>query len=112
MRNRVQPDAKLDEIVNGYPKVSGQQPYLSNEGHAALTKALDFLKEFNDEFVAIERIVLGLLLKEKVAGMMKELGFAKKELIAAIKNKRRSSVTDQNAEAKYQLQQIFKTLMN
>ena len=59
--NGLQLDAKLDEIVNGYPKVSGQQPYLSNDGHAALTKALDFLKEFNDEFVAIEHIVLGLL---------------------------------------------------
>ena len=102
--NGLQLDAKLDEIVNGYPKVSGQQPYLSNDGHAALTKALDFLKEFNDEFVAIEHIVLGLLSgKEKVASMMKELGFAKKELIAAIKELRGgNSVTDQNAEAKYQ----------
>ncbi len=102
--NKVQLDAKLDEIVNGYPKVSGQQPYLSNDGHSALTQALDFLKEFNDEFVAIEHIVLGLLAgKEKVAGMMKELGFTKKELIAAINELRGgSTVTDQNAEAKYQ----------
>lgn len=102
--NRVQLDTKLDEIVNAYPKVSGQQPYLSNDGHAALTKSLDFLKEFKDEFVAIEHIVLGLLAgKDKIAAMMKEIGFTKKELIAAIKELRGgSSVTDQNAEAKYQ----------
>ena len=102
--NRVQLDTKLDEIVNAYPKVSGQQPYLSNDAHAALTKSIDFLKEFKDEFVAIEHIVLGLLSgKEKIAAMLKEIGFAKNELIAAIKELRGgSSVTDQNAEAKYQ----------
>lgn len=102
--NRVQLDAKLEEIVRGYPKVSGQQPYLSNEGHAALTKALDYLKEFKDDFVAIEHIILGLLAgKDRVADLMKEVGFGKKELIAAIKELRGgSSVTDANAESKYQ----------
>ena len=101
--SKAQLDAKLEEIVNSYPKVSGQQPYLSNDAHAALTKALDHLKGFNDEFVAIEHIMLGLLSgKEKVAALLKELGFAKKELVAAIKELRGGkSVTDQNAEAKY-----------
>ena len=37
--NRVQLDTKLEEIVQAYPKVSGQQPYLSNEAHGALTQA-------------------------------------------------------------------------
>ena len=102
--NRVQLDTRLEEVVAAYPKVSGQQPYLSNEAHAALTRALDYLKEFRDEYVAIEHLVLGLLAgKEKVAQMMKEAGFAKKELIAAIKELRGgSSVTDANAESKYQ----------
>lgn len=102
--NKAQFDTKLDEIVGGYPKTSGQQPYLGNDSHAALTKSLEYLKEFNDEFVAIEHIILGLLAgKEKVAGLMKDSGFVKKELILAIKELRGgSSVTDQNAEAKYQ----------
>ncbi|OEK06663.1 ATP-dependent chaperone ClpB [Roseivirga misakiensis] len=102
--NRVQLDSKLEEIVMAYPKVSGQKPYLSNDGHMALTKALDYLKEFKDEFVAIEHIVLGLLNgKDKVASLLKELGFSKKELIAAIKELRGgASVTDQHAEGKYQ----------
>ncbi len=102
--NKAQLEEKLNTIVEGYPKASGQQPYLSNDVHAALTKALDYLKEFKDEFVAIEHIILGLLAgKEKVADLLKELGFAKKDLIAAIKELRGgNSVTDQNAEAKYQ----------
>ena len=104
--NKVQFETKLEDIVNGYPKVSGSssQPYLSNDAHAALTKGLDYLKEFKDEFVAIEHIVLGLLAgKDKVASLMKEVGFGKKELIAAIKELRGgNSVTDANAESKYQ----------
>lgn len=102
--NRVQLDTKLEEIVNGYPKVSGQQSYLSNEAHMALTKALDYLKEFKDEFVAVEHIVLGLLKgKEKTASLMKETGFNKNDLVNAIKELRGGNrVTDQNAESKYQ----------
>ncbi|TCL01985.1 ATP-dependent Clp protease ATP-binding subunit ClpB [Roseivirga ehrenbergii] len=104
--NKVQFETKLEDIVNGYPKVSGSssQPYLSNDAHSALTKALEFLKDFKDEYVAIEHIVLGLLAgKDKVASLMKEVGFGKKELIAAIKELRGgNSVTDANAESKYQ----------
>ncbi|NVK85309.1 MAG: AAA family ATPase, partial [Cytophagia bacterium] len=102
--NKGQLDTRLDEIVNSYPKVSGQQPYLSNDAHLALTKSMDYLKEFGDEFVAIEHIILGLLKgKDKVGGLLKELGFAEKQLIAAIKELRGgNTVTDQNAEAKYQ----------
>ena len=62
------------------------------------------MKDFKDEYVAIEHIVLGLLAgKDKVASLMKEVGFGKKELIAAIKELRGgNSVTDANAESKYQ----------
>ena len=87
--NKVQFETKLDEIINGYPKVSGQQPYLSNDGHQVLTKALDFLKDFKDEYAAVEHLVLGALEgKEKTAALMKESGFNKKGLIAAIKELR------------------------
>lgn len=103
--NRVQLETKLEETVKAYPKVSGnQQPYLSNDAHAALTKALGYLKDFGDEFVAIEHMVLGLLAgKDKVADLLKEAGFGKKDLVAAIKELRGgNSVTDQHAESKYQ----------
>lgn len=112
--NRVQLDTKLEEVIVGYPKASGQQPYLSNDAHTALTKALNYLKEFKDEFVAVEHIVLGLLAgKEKIASMMKEMGFSKKELIAAIKELRGgNSVTDQNAESKYQSLERYSKNLN
>ena len=102
--NKVQLDEKVNELVMSYPKIDGQQPYLSNDGHAVLTKATGLLKEFKDEYVAIEHIILGLLAgKEKTAALLKEVGFSKKELIAAIKELRgRNTVSDQNAESKYQ----------
>lgn len=102
--NKVQLDEKVNELVMSYPKIDGQQPYLSNDGHAVLTKATGFLKEFKDEYVAIEHIILGLLAgKEKTAALLKEVGFSKKELIAAIKELRGgNTVSDQNAESKYQ----------
>ena len=51
---------KLEEILKGYPKVAGQQPYLSNDSAAALQKAEKYLKEFGDEYIALEHILLGI----------------------------------------------------
>lgn len=95
---------KLDELVNAYPVVSGQNQYLSNESAQALQKADSFKKEFGDEFVAVEHILLGILAgKDKAAQLLKDNGFAEKQLKATIQELRGGSkVTDQHAENKYQ----------
>jgi len=107
-------EQKLDEVTDSYPRISGQKPYLSNDAHAALTAASNHLTEFKDEYVAIEHILLGILAgKDKVAQLMKDAGFGKKELIAAIKELRGgSSVTDQNAEGKYQSLERYSINLN
>jgi ATP-dependent Clp protease ATP-binding subunit ClpB len=95
---------QLDEIINKYPKVSGAgSPYLSNEANNALQKALSYLKEFKDEFVSVEHILLGLLsVNDNVAKLLRENGVVEKDLKQAIIQLRGGSrVTDQNAEAKY-----------
>jgi ATP-dependent Clp protease ATP-binding subunit ClpB len=96
-------NTKLDEIINAYPKVSGASPYLSNGAAAALQKATNYLKEFKDEFVAIEHMLLGLMAgSDNVASLLKDVGFNEKHLKMAIKELRGGEkVTDQNAEAKY-----------
>lgn len=101
--NRTVLDVKLKEIIDGYPKVSGQKPYLSNDAAAALQKAEKELKEFGDEYIAVEHIILGLYDgKDKVAALMKDVGFERKSLIKAIKDLRGGeSVKDPNAESKY-----------
>lgn len=94
---------KLTELICTYPKASGQQPYLSNDTHTVLRSAESYLKVFKDEFIAVEHLLLGLVTgHDKVASLMKDAGFAEKQLIKAIQELRGSSrVTDPNAEAKY-----------
>lgn len=105
----------LEAIINGYPKVSGGQTYLSNDLNSALTKAQTYLKEFNDEFVSIELIYLGLLAgKDSVAKLMADAGFKEKELKNAIKELRgkNNPVKDQNAEAKYRSLERYSKNLN
>ncbi len=105
---------KLGELVNTYPKVSGGQPYLSNAAHAALQKAEKYLKEFGDEFVAIEHLILGILgSKDKTAQVLKDAGFEEKGLIQSIKELRGGEkVTDANAESKYRSLERYSINLN
>ncbi|GAA5037890.1 chaperone protein ClpB [Marivirga lumbricoides] len=105
---------RLEELFGGYPKVSGSQPYLSNDAHKALTESKKFLKEFKDEYVAIEHLLLGLLKSgDKVSALLKDAGFGEKDLIKAIKELRGGdSVKDQNAESKYRSLERYSINLN
>ncbi len=107
-------DSRLNEIIQSYPKISGQQPYLSNATHSALSKATGYLKEFKDDYVAIEHLLLGILAgKDPVGQLMKDVGFVKKDLVKAIQELRGgSTVSDQNAEGKYQSLQRYSINLN
>ncbi len=96
---------RLDSLLAGYPKVSGgSAPYLSNDAHAALTRAQGFLKGFGDEYVAVEHLLLGLLGgKDAVATLLKDAGFAEKDVKKAVQELRGGrKVTSQSAEDQYQ----------
>jgi ATP-dependent Clp protease ATP-binding subunit ClpB len=105
---------KLNEIIATYPKVNGGSPYLANPAMQALNKATSFLKEFGDEFVSIEHMLLGLLAAgDKVSSLMKDAGFSEKELKKAIKELRGGSkVTDQHAEGKYRSLEKYSKNLN
>lgn len=106
--------AKVDDLVMSYPKVSGGQPYLSNQAHQALQKAEKYLKEFEDEYVAIEHILLGILATgDKTAQILKDSEFQEKSLIASIKELRGGDrVTDPNAESKYRSLERYSNNLN
>ena len=93
----------VDSIVNSYPKVSGGQPHLSSAANTALAKASNYLKDYNDEYVSIEHLLLGLLHSgDSTANMMKDAGFKEKELKAAIAELRKGErVTSQSQEETY-----------
>jgi len=93
----------VDAIVNSYPKVSGGQPYLSNAANQAVAKATNYLKEFKDEYVSIEHLLLGILgCGDAISQLMKDTGIKEKELNAAINELRKGSkVTSQSADENY-----------
>src|SRR3970040_254637 len=95
-------ESKLEEILRSFPRVTGQA-YLSTGTNAVLQQAEKELREFNDEYIAVEHLLLALLeTKDKVSTLMKDVGFSKPGLISAIRELRGgASVKDQNAEAKY-----------
>lgn len=107
-------EGKIEELVKLYPKVSGGQPYLSNGAHQALQKAEKYLKEFGDEFVAVEHLLLGVLATEdKTSQLLKDGGFDKKTLIKAIKELRGgSTVKDKDAESKYRSLERYSKNLN
>ncbi len=93
----------LDSVLKSYPKVEGGQPFLSTSANQTVAKATSYLKEFKDEFVSIEHLILGILASgDSVSGMMKDMGFNEKDLKAAIKELRKgASVTSQSQEETY-----------
>ncbi len=107
-------DTKLNKVIESYPKSSGQNPYFSNDAAAALQRAEKAMKEMNDEFIAVEHILLGILTgKDKTAIVLKEQGFTEKHLKIAIEELRGgSSVKDQNAEAKYRSLERYSQNLN
>ncbi|MCB9292172.1 MAG: ATP-dependent chaperone ClpB [Lewinellaceae bacterium] len=93
-----------DSIVHSYPKVSGGgSQYLSRTATEALQKANTYLKEFGDEFVALEHLLLGIIAtKDSVSQMLKDSGVSEKVLKAAIQELRKGSrVTTHSAEDSY-----------
>src|SRR5690606_17963863 len=112
--NRGLLETRVNEALQSYPRVSGQQPYLSNATTAALQQAEKELREFKDEYIAVEHLLLGLLHgSDRVATAMKDVGFSRSALLKAIKELRGgASVTDQNADAKYKSLERYSKNLN
>lgn len=107
-------DTKLQEVMGSFPKVTGQQPHLSSTTNQVLQNAEKELRELKDEYISVEHLLLALLnTKDKVASLMKDVGFDKAALLKAIKELRGGSkVTDQNAETKYKSLERYSKNLN
>jgi ATP-dependent Clp protease ATP-binding subunit ClpB len=93
----------LDRIIGTYPKVSGGQPVLSTTANQILAKAPGYLKEFGDQYVSIEHLLLALLsVKDTISQLLKDNGVTEKDLKAAIAELRKGAkVNSQSAEETY-----------
>jgi len=107
---------KLGEILVSYPRIEGSpgSPYISNYLNLVFTKAEKYAKDFKDEFIAVEHLLLAILVnKDKTSEMLKDLGFSEKYLKKAIEELRGGNqVKDQNAEAKYKSLERYSNNLN
>jgi ATP-dependent Clp protease ATP-binding subunit ClpB len=97
---------RTDQFIQRQPKISG------NGGNVYLGRTLDTLldrgeaarKEFGDEYISIEHILLGYAKDERFGkNLFKEFGLDENKLKNTIKQVRGSQkVTDQNPEGKYE----------
>ncbi|MBC7418157.1 MAG: type VI secretion system ATPase TssH, partial [Pedobacter sp.] len=97
-------NSNLDAEIAKFPKVSGSNIYMSSNTNLVLQKATSYLKEFKDEFVSVEHLLLAILsVNDNTSKLLKEQGATEKDLKKAITELRGDNrVTDQNAEATYQ----------
>ena len=93
----------VNKIVDGYPKTSGGSTYLSNEMNQTFNKSLQLLKDFKDEFVSVEHLMLALISNnDNIARILKENGITEKDLKNAILDLRKGAkVTSASAEETY-----------
>lgn len=98
-------EGKLNEMIDKLPKATSGEPAqsVSREVNNVILKSGAVLKEFGDEFVTQEHMLIGLLqVNDPVAKMLKDAGLSEKGLVAAIKELRKGSKVDsQTSEQQY-----------
>ena len=100
--------ARVEEANNialsQLPKVSGGEPYLSQGANDVLNKAEDLAREMQDEYVAIEHILMALVTVDSpTARMLKsDFGVNVSDLKKAVEELHKGNrVTSQHAEEQY-----------
>ena len=96
--------AALERIVDGYPKVSGGQVFLSQTVNRLFQTALAELKNFGDEFISIELLFYAMLEgSDTIAKLLKDNKISKSTLKEAIMDVRKGEkVNSQHQENTYQ----------
>ena len=95
-------ESKIDESIKRLPKASGTEPAqaVSRDLNSAFLKANASLKQFGDEFVSTEHLMLGLLQVNDDAGkLLKDAGLTEKGLVAAIKELRKGSTINSQTQS-------------
>ncbi|MBD0333211.1 MAG: AAA family ATPase, partial [Chitinophagaceae bacterium] len=103
--NVQQLETRLDQQINRLPKIQGTEPAqnISREVNNVVLKANAALKQFNDEFVTPEHLLVALAqTNDNTAKLLKDAGVTEKGLVAAIKELRKgSTVTSQTQETQF-----------
>jgi len=108
-------DEQLDGEIKKYPKVQGtDKQYLTDNANKAMSRAKKMLKEFGDEFISVELILLAIIQgKEKGGEILRKLGASDKGMRAAIEELRKGrKVESQHSETQYNALEKFAINLN
>ncbi len=96
-------ERETERALQSLPKVTGGEQFLSQGVSKVFQKAQSLLKDYHDEFVSVEILLLALLLQgDTAAAVLKNAGLTEKGLKAAIAELRKdSSVKSATAEDTY-----------
>src|SRR5215831_8768582 len=91
---------KLDELLNRLPKTSGEPAQMiGREANNTVLRAGSALKQFGDEFVTPEHLLLALVQgNDSSAKLLKDAGLTEKGLIAAVKDLRKGSTVNSQTQ--------------
>jgi ATP-dependent Clp protease ATP-binding subunit ClpB len=107
--------SELDKEIEKLPKVSGtDKQYLSNEANQALSRAKKISKDFGDDYISLEIMLLGIVQgTDKGANILKSAGVTSEGLTTAIQELRKGKkVTDQSTENQYNALKKFAINLN
>ena len=93
----------LDKIIEGFPRVSGGEPYLSRENNEVFQKATELSQKAGDQFITLEYLLLALLVvKSQAATVLKDAGATESAMKTAIDELRKGAkATSSSAEETY-----------
>ena len=97
-------DMALQNELQHLPKVSGGQPYLSNDSVQVLNKAEELSQKMGDEFVSVEPILLALMQgNHTTSRILKDAGCTEEGVRKAIESLRQGQqVKSQSGDENYQ----------
>ncbi len=100
-------ESRLNEGIQHLPKMQNGEPAqsISRDVSNVILKAGAALKDFGDEFVSVEHLLLGILQSnDNSSKLLKDAGLTEKGLIAAVKDLRKgSTVNSQTQDAQYNM---------
>src|SRR5690349_12174333 len=102
--NTQQLETRLDGLIDKLPKVSGEPAQsVSRDTNNAILRAGSILKNFGDEFITPEHLLLSLVQgTDNTAKLLKDFGLSDKGLSSAISELRKgSTVTSQTQETQF-----------
>ncbi|MCC7505462.1 MAG: type VI secretion system ATPase TssH, partial [Saprospiraceae bacterium] len=103
-------EQELDKLIWDTPKVAGaDKQYLTNEANKAIAAAKTLLKDYGDEYISLELMLLGIAKgNDKAARLLREQGATFEALTAAVKDLRKGrKITEQTTEHVYNALQKY-----